>query len=201
MVLQPLEMCVQTQPFTFLPPLVFPDSQMDLQVMYITVLTGSCDSPFFLTTFCSISVKLNMVGSGGTSWFYILMEKMEEACNKIKDKCNNLQPVSIRHSNFNTTLITFPSSMSCWDESTYLFLLPLFPLVFKERVNSGCSLSEMFFQVLTRENTWFKFASCWKYTLVVWGCGGMGWTGGVGELVFLVLLSEASYPMQSSVLL
>lgn len=40
-VLQPSEMYVQTQPFTFLTPLVFPNSQMDLQVMYIAVLTGS----------------------------------------------------------------------------------------------------------------------------------------------------------------
>lgn len=92
-----------------------------------------------------------------------------------------MQPVSIRHSDFNTALIIFPSSMFCWDESTYPFLLPLFPPVFKARVNSGCSLSEMFFWVLTSENTCFKFANCWKYTLVVWGAGGIDWAEG-GEV-------------------
>lgn len=50
-VLQPSELCVQTQPFTFLPPLIFPNGQMDLQVVCIKVLTGSwtvhsCLQPF-----------------------------------------------------------------------------------------------------------------------------------------------------------
>lgn len=140
-VLQSSEVCVQTQPFTFLPPLLFCNSQMDLQVVYSTALTGSWDSPFLLTTFWSISVKQDRVGSRDTSWH--IKEKMEEACNLQMSVI--MQPVSIRRSDFNTALITLPSSMFYWDESTYPFLLPLFSPVSKERVNSGCSLPEMFF--------------------------------------------------------
>lgn len=129
-----------------------------------------------------------MVESRGTSWVDILRKNWRKLA--IQDKYNNLQPISIRHSGFSTALIAFPSSISCWDANTYPLLLPLFSLVFEEREISGCSLSKMFFQVLTSENTCLKFARCWTwYSLAVWGARGyrLSWQKG---LVYIAGVSQ-----------